>query len=127
MKKVEAIIKPFKLEEVRDELLLVGIDGMTVSEVKAFDPHRHTSCYRGAEYVVWFEPQIKLEIVIGDELVADCVGVIAHTACLSESTIAVLPIDRAIRIRTGEPLDEHPVPQPLYRQSHARSPRAALG
>ena len=130
MKKVEAIVKPFELEEVRDALVRVGIDGMTVSEVKAFDPSPRTSCYRGVEYVVWFEPEVKLEIVIGEEQVADCVDAIARTARFDDSTsgqITVLPIDRAIRIRTGEPLEEHPTPQPLYRRSHARSPRAALG
>ena len=105
MKKLEATIKPFKLDEVREALAVSGIDGMTISEVKGFDPHPHKAWYRGSEYVVWFTPQIKLEIVLRDDQVDLCVGALKRCTRTDDSCgIVVLPIDDMIRIRTGEHL-----------------------
>ncbi|MBI3015211.1 MAG: P-II family nitrogen regulator [Candidatus Tectomicrobia bacterium] len=106
MKKIEAIIKPFKLDEVKDKLSEVGIQGLTVSEVKGFGRQKgHTELYRGAEYVVDFLPKIKLEIVVPDRLVDDVVEAImssAQTGRIGDGKIFVLPIEEAVRIRTGE-------------------------
>jgi nitrogen regulatory protein P-II 1 len=106
MKKIEAIIKPFKLDDVREALSDIGVTGMTVSEVKGFGRQRgHTELYRGAEYVVDFLPKIKLEIVLADEQIEACVETIvkaSHTGKIGDGKIFVLPIDQVVRIRTGE-------------------------
>ena len=106
MKKIEAIIKPFKLEEVKDALGEVGVEGMTVSEVKGFGRQKgHTEIYRGSEYTVDFLPKIKLEMVIADKQVDAAVGAIvksAKTGKIGDGKIFVTPIDEAIRIRTEE-------------------------
>ena len=106
MKKVEAIIKPFKLEEVKEALATVGVQGLTVSEVKGFGRQKgHKELYRGAEYVVEFLPKVKLEIVVTDEnlkAVVDAVVKAASTGRIGDGKIFVSPIDDAIRIRTGE-------------------------
>ena len=106
MKLIEAIIKPFKLDEVKDALNEIGITGITVSEVKGFGRQKgHTELYRGAEYVVDFIPKIKLEIAVADEIVARVVETIENTAKtgrIGDGKIFILPIDEAIRIRTGE-------------------------
>ncbi len=106
MKKIEAIIKPFKLDEVKEALHGIGIQGMTVTEVKGFGRQKgHTELYRGAEYVVDFLPKIKVEIAVGDDLVDKCVEAIvsaANTGRIGDGKIFVLPIEEAIRIRTGE-------------------------
>jgi nitrogen regulatory protein P-II 1 len=106
MKLIEAIIKPFKLDEVKDALNEIGIEGITVSEVKGFGRQKgHTELYRGAEYVVDFIPKIKLELAIADELVAKVIEVIekaAKTGRIGDGKIFVIPVEEAIRIRTGE-------------------------
>ena len=106
MKKVEAIIKPFKLEEVKDALGEVGIEGMTVSEVKGFGRQKgHTEIYRGSEYTVDFLPKIKLEMVLPDSRVEAAVNAIvksAKTGKIGDGKIFVSPIEEAIRIRTEE-------------------------
>jgi nitrogen regulatory protein P-II 1 len=106
MKLIEAIIKPFKLDEVKDALNEIGITGITVSEVKGFGRQKgHTELYRGAEYVVDFIPKIKMEIAVADELVAKVVETIENTAKtgrIGDGKIFILPIEEAIRIRTGE-------------------------
>ena len=106
MKKIEAIIKPFKLDEVKEALAREGIQGMTVSEVKGFGRQKgHTELYRGAEYVVDFLPKIKIELLISDDKAAACVEVIektAKTGRIGDGKIFVLPVDDVIRIRTGE-------------------------
>lgn len=106
MKKIEAIIKPFKLEEVKDALGEVGVEGMTVSEVKGFGRQKgHTEIYRGSEYTVDFLPKIKLEMVIADKQVDAAVEAIvksAKTGKIGDGKIFVTPIDEAIRIRTEE-------------------------
>ena len=106
MKKVEAIIKPFKLDEVKDVLGTIGIDGLTVSEVKGFGRQKgHTELYRGAEYVVDFLPKAKLEIVVKDEKVTQVIEAIskaARTGRIGDGKIFVTSIDEVIRIRTGE-------------------------
>jgi nitrogen regulatory protein P-II 1 len=106
MKKVEAIIKPFKLDEVKDALHEVGVTGMTVSEVKGFGRQKgHTEVYRGAEYIIDFLPKIKIEVVLDDALVERAVHVIqdaARTDKIGDGKIFVVPIEQAIRIRTGE-------------------------
>ena len=106
MKKVEAIIKPFKLDEVKDALHGIGIQGLTVTEVKGFGRQKgHTELYRGAEYVVDFLPKIKLEIVVTDELVDKVIQAIvesANTGRIGDGKIFVLPLEEAIRIRTGD-------------------------
>ena len=110
MKLVEAIIKPFKLDEVKDALNDIGIEGITVSEVKGFGRQKgHTELYRGAEYVVDFIPKIKLEIAISDDLVSKVVETIqtaAKTGRIGDGKIFVIPIDEALRIRTGEKGDD---------------------
>lgn len=106
MKKIEAIIKPFKLDDVKDALNEIGIQGMTVTEVKGFGRQKgHTELYRGAEYVVDFIPKIKIEIVASDELAQRAVDVIekaAKTGKIGDGKIFVYAIEDAIRIRTGE-------------------------
>lgn len=106
MKKIEAIIKPFKLDEVKDALNEIGIQGITVSEVKGFGRQKgHTELYRGAEYVVDFLPKIKIEIVVKADMAATVVEVIvnsAKTGRIGDGKIFVLPLDEVVRIRTGE-------------------------
>lgn len=106
MKKVEAIIKPFKLEEVKDALTEIGVYGMTVSEVKGFGKQKgHTELYRGAEYVIDFLPKLKIEVVVDDEIVEKVVEVIsnsARTGRIGDGKIFIIPVEDAIRIRTGE-------------------------
>jgi len=106
MKKIEAIIKPFKLEEVKDALSELGIEGMTVTEVKGFGRQKgHTEIYRGSEYTVDFLPKIKLEVVLADSLLEPAVKAIidsAKTGKIGDGKIFVLNVDEAIRIRTEE-------------------------
>jgi nitrogen regulatory protein P-II 1 len=106
MKKIEAIIKPFKLEEVKDALGEIGIEGMTVSEVKGFGRQKgHTEIYRGSEYTVDFLPKIKLELVVGDSHVEQAVAAIvksAKTGKIGDGKVFVSKVDEAIRIRTEE-------------------------
>jgi nitrogen regulatory protein PII len=106
MKKIEAIIKPFKLEEVKDALAEVGVEGMTVSEVKGFGRQKgHTEIYRGSEYTVDFLPKIKIEIVIGDERLDSAVAAIiqaAKTGKIGDGKVFVSNIEEAVRIRTEE-------------------------
>ncbi|OCH12964.1 MULTISPECIES: nitrogen regulatory protein P-II [unclassified Aliivibrio] len=106
MKKIEAIIKPFKLDDVRESLADVGITGMTVSEVKGFGRQKgHTELYRGAEYMVDFLPKVKLEIVVTDDVVDQCVDAIietAQTGKIGDGKIFISDVTRVIRIRTGE-------------------------
>jgi nitrogen regulatory protein PII len=106
MKKIEAIIKPFKLEEVKDALGEVGIEGMTVTEVKGFGRQKgHTEIYRGSEYTVDFLPKIKLELVIPDEKLDEAIALIiksAKTGKIGDGKIFVSPVEEAIRIRTEE-------------------------
>ena len=106
MKKVEAIIKPFKLDEVKEALSAVGVQGLTVSEIKGFGRQKgHTELYRGAEYVVDFLPKVKLEIIASDDKVSDVVAAIvksAKTGRIGDGKIFVLPVEEVVRIRTGE-------------------------
>ncbi|ADY72688.1 nitrogen regulatory protein P-II [Desulfurobacterium thermolithotrophum DSM 11699] len=106
MKKIEAIIKPFKLDEVKDALTEIGITGMTISEVKGFGRQKgHTELYRGAEYVIDFIPKIKLEVIVPDESVEKVVEVIvnsAKTGRIGDGKIFILSVEDAVRIRTGE-------------------------
>lgn len=106
MKKVECIIKPFKLDEVKEALGDLGIQGITVCEVRGFGRQKgHTELYRGAEYVVDFIPKIKIELVIADELVDQVVETIteaARTGHVGDGKIFVMPVEEAVRIRTGE-------------------------
>ncbi|MEW5756818.1 MAG: P-II family nitrogen regulator [Pseudomonadota bacterium] len=110
MKKIEAIIKPFKLDDVREALSEAGVAGMTATEVKGFGRQKgHTELYRGAEYVVDFLPKVKIELVVRDELVERCVEAItnaARTGKIGDGKIFVTNVERAIRIRTGEEGDE---------------------
>ena len=110
MKKVEAIIKPFKLDEVKEALSEIGVQGMTVSEVKGFGRQKgHTELYRGAEYVVDFLPKIKMEIIVKDDVaqrVIDAVQSAAKTGRIGDGKIFVTSIDEVIRIRTGEKGEE---------------------
>lgn len=106
MKKIEAIIKPFKLDEVKEALQEVGIQGITVSEAKGFGRQKgHTELYRGAEYIVDFLPKVKIEIVIVDDLLEPAIEAIqsaARTGRIGDGKIFISTIDEAIRIRTGE-------------------------
>ncbi len=106
MRKIEAIIKPFKLDEVKEGLNALGVQGMTVTEVKGFGRQKgHTELYRGAEYVVDFLPKIKLEVAVSDEMADKVVQAIidaANTGRIGDGKIFVLPMEEAIRIRTGE-------------------------
>jgi nitrogen regulatory protein P-II 1 len=106
MKKVEAIIKPFKLDEVKEGLATIGVQGLTVTEVKGFGRQKgHTELYRGAEYVVDFLPKVRLEIIVRDEQVGDVVETIRRTATtgrIGDGKIFVMPVEEVVRIRTGE-------------------------
>jgi len=106
MKKIEAVIKPFKLDEVREALSEVGITGLTVSEVKGFGRQKgHTELYRGAEYVVDFLPKIKVEIVVADQTVDQAIEAVvkaAHTGKIGDGKIFVTAVEQVVRIRTGE-------------------------
>ncbi|MYA68637.1 P-II family nitrogen regulator [Candidatus Poribacteria bacterium] len=106
MKKLECIIRPFKLEEVKEALSSVGVRGMTVSEVRGFGRSRgHTELYRGSEYTIEFVPKLKIEIVVAEEnvdKVVEAVQTAAATGKIGDGKIFVLPIDETIRIRTGE-------------------------
>ena len=106
MKKIEAIIKPFKLDEVKEKLNAAGIQGMTVSEVRGFGRQRgHTELYRGAEYVVDFLPKSKIEIIISDhleEMVINTITEAAQTGNIGDGKVFVTPVEEVIRIRTGE-------------------------
>ena len=106
MKKIEAIIKPFKLDEVKDELNNLGVLGLTVLEVKGYGRQRgHTELYRGAEYAIDFLPKIKIEIIVQDDLAEEVIETIkkkAHTGKIGDGKIFISNIDAVIRIRTGE-------------------------
>lgn len=106
MKKIEAIVKPFKLEEVKDALHEVGIEGMTVSEVKGFGRQKgHTEIYRGSEYTVDFLPKIKVEVVVPDGKAAEVTSAIikaAKTGKIGDGKIFITPVEQVVRIRTGE-------------------------
>jgi nitrogen regulatory protein PII len=106
MRKIEAIIKPFKLDEVKDAILQLGVSGMTITEVKGFGRQKgHKEIYRGAEYVVDFLPKIKIEVVVSKEMVPrvmDAIKENAFTGQIGDGKIFVLPVEKALRIRTGE-------------------------
>jgi nitrogen regulatory protein PII len=106
MKKIEAIVKPFKLDDVKDALNEIGIQGMTISEVKGYGRQKgHREIYRGAEYVVDFIPKVKIEIVVEAgrvQEVVDCIQDAAHTGKIGDGKIFVLPVEEAVRVRTGE-------------------------
>jgi len=110
MKKIEAIIKPFKLDDVKEALLEIGISGITVSEVKGHGRQQgHTELYRGAEYVVDFIPKIKIEIVVKEDMVEEVIKTItesARTGKIGDGKIFVMPVEKVIRIRTGEEDEE---------------------
>ncbi|MCK0143381.1 P-II family nitrogen regulator [Aliiroseovarius sp. F20344] len=110
MKKIEAIIKPFKLDEVKEALQDIGVQGLSVIEVKGFGRQKgHTELYRGAEYVVDFLPKVKIEIVLADDQVEDAIEAIidaAKTDKIGDGKIFVSPVEQAIRIRTGETGDD---------------------
>ncbi|HAW97325.1 MAG TPA: P-II family nitrogen regulator [Opitutae bacterium] len=110
MKLIKAIIKPFKLEEVKDALSDIGVEGMTVSEVKGFGRQKgHTEIYRGSEYTVDFLPKVKLEIAVSDDLlnkVIDAIVNASQTGKIGDGKVFVLPLDEAVRIRTGEKGDD---------------------
>ena len=106
MKKIEAVIKPFKLDEVRESLSEIGVNGLTVTEVKGFGRQKgHTELYRGAEYVVDFLPKIKVELVVADDIVEPAMDAIikaAHTGKIGDGKIFVTNVEQVLRIRTGE-------------------------
>ena len=106
MKKIEAIIKPFKLDEVKEALQDVGLQGITVLEAKGFGRQKgHTELYRGAEYVVDFLPKVKIELVVDDDMAERAVDAIlqaAHTGRIGDGKIFITPVEEAIRVRTGE-------------------------
>ena len=106
MKKIEAIIKPFKLDEVKEALQDVGLQGITVLEAKGFGRQKgHTELYRGAEYVVDFLPKVKIELVVDDDIAERAVDAIlqaAHTGRIGDGKIFITPVEEAIRVRTGE-------------------------
>ena len=110
MKKVEAIIKPFKLDDVREGLSSIGVSGLTITEVKGFGRQKgHTELYRGAEYKVDFLPKVKLEVIVNDELVERVIEVIleqAKTGRIGDGKIFVYNVERAIRIRTSEEAED---------------------
>lgn len=110
MKKIEAIIKPFKLEEVREALSEIGINGLTVTEVKGFGRQKgHTELYRGAEYTIDFLPKVKLELVVGEDILDSAMDAIvkaAHTGKIGDGKIFVTSVEQALRIRTGETGEE---------------------
>ena len=106
MKMLTAVIKPFKADEVRDALAQVGVQGMTITEVKGFGRQKgHTELYRGAEYVVDFLPKVKLEVAVDDDMaeqVIDAITQVANTGKIGDGKIFVMPLEQVIRIRTGE-------------------------
>ena len=106
MKKIEAIIKPFKLEDVKEAVLKLGVSGMTITEVKGFGRQKgHKEVYRGAEYVVDFLPKVKIEVAVTTEMIPRVVEAIkenAHTGQIGDGKIFILPLEKATRIRTGE-------------------------
>jgi len=106
MKKIEAIIKPFKLDDVKEAILKLGVGGMTITEIKGFGRQRgHKEIYRGAEYVVDFVPKIKIELVVAKDMVPRIVATIkenAYTGQIGDGKIFILPVEKAVRIRTGE-------------------------
>ena len=106
MKKIEAVVKPFKLDEVREALSEIGVTGLTVTEVKGFGRQKgHTELYRGAEYVVDFLPKVKIEVVLSDDMVEaaiEALGSAARTDKIGDGKIFVSPVEQVIRIRTGE-------------------------
>ena len=106
MRKIEAIVKPFKLDDIREALSEIGITGMTATEVKGFGRQKgHTELYRGAEYVVDFLPKVRIEIVVSDEQVDACIDAItqaARTGKIGDGKIFVTPVEKVVRIRTGE-------------------------
>ena len=106
MKKIEAVLKPFKLDEVREALSEVGVTGLTVTEVKGFGRQKgHTELYRGAEYVVDFLPKVKVEVIVADKDVQGCIDAIikaARTGKIGDGKIFITSVDRTVRIRTGE-------------------------
>ena len=106
MKKIEAVIKPFKLDEVREALSEIGVNGLTVTEVKGFDRQKgHTELYRGAEYVVDFLPKIKIELVVAEDIVENAMDAIikaARTGKIGDGKIFVTNVEQVVRIRTGE-------------------------
>ncbi len=106
MKKIEAIIKPFKLDEVKEALQEIGLQGITVLEAKGFGRQKgHTELYRGAEYVVDFLPKVKIELVLDDQLVERAIEAIqqaAHTGKIGDGKIFVTPVEEVVRVRTGE-------------------------
>lgn len=106
MKKIEAIIKPFKLDDVKDALNSIGVKGMTISEVKGYGRQKgHTEIYRGAEYVVDFIPKVKVEIVVDTERMEQVISIIreaANTGKIGDGKIFVLPVEKIVRVRTGE-------------------------
>jgi nitrogen regulatory protein P-II 1 len=110
MKKIEAVIKPFKLDEVREALSEIGVSGLTVTEVKGFGRQKgHTELYRGAEYVVDFLPKVKIEIVVADNAVEQAIDSIvkaARTGKIGDGKIFVMPVEQVVRIRTGETGEE---------------------
>ncbi|AJP49194.1 hypothetical protein PG1C_13670 [Rugosibacter aromaticivorans] len=109
MKKIEAIIKPFKLDEVREALSEVGVTGLTITEVKGFGRQKgHTELYRGAEYVVDFLPKIKIEVIVADDALTPAIDAIVkagRTGKIGDGKIFVMPVEQVVRIRTGE-IDE---------------------
>jgi nitrogen regulatory protein P-II 1 len=110
MKKLEAVIKPFKLEEVREALSEIGINGLTVTEVKGFGRQKgHTELYRGAEYTIDFLPKVKLELVVSDDILESAMDAIvkaAHTGKIGDGKIFVTSVEQTLRIRTGETGEE---------------------
>lgn len=106
MKKIEAIIKPFKLDEVRDALIKAGVEGMTITEVRGHGRQKgHTELYRGAEYAVDFLPKVKVEVVVESDMadaVIDAIETAARTGRIGDGKIFVLPVENVIRVRTGE-------------------------
>ena len=110
MKKIEAIIKPFKLEEVKDALAEIGVEGMTVTEVKGFGRQKgHTEIYRGSEYTVDFLPKVKIEVILGDDITEKAIQAIvsaAKTGKIGDGKVFVLPCEHAVRIRTEETGDK---------------------
>jgi len=106
MKRIEAIIKPFKLEDVKEVLSSIGVEGMTLTEVKGFGRQKgHTEIYRGSEYTVDFLPKVKVEVVLADEMVDKAVSVVvgaAKTGKIGDGKVFVLPVEHAVRIRTEE-------------------------
>jgi nitrogen regulatory protein P-II 1 len=110
MKKIEAVIKPFKLDDVKEALFEIGVSGITVSEVKGHGRQQgHTELYRGAEYVVDFLPKVKIEIVVKEEMLEEVIEAVinsARTGKIGDGKIFVMPVEKAIRIRTGEEDEE---------------------